>query len=199
MALPDLLTARLRLRPRTTDDIEANLAMDLDPEVHRYIFVHGAPDAGTWRERLLERIESGWPERGGLWVVEWRHRPGFLGWCGLFPLEESGLIELGYRYLRAAWGQGIATEAAAAVLEHGFWELKLDPIVAVAHPDNLASRRVLDEARFSPARAGRATTIPRSPTTGSTAAAISPRGAGYRRLRGRRRAPSAIDAAPPAV
>jgi ribosomal-protein-alanine N-acetyltransferase len=122
--------------------------MDLDPEVHRYIFVHGVPDAKTWRARLLERIESGWPEPGGLWVVEWRHRPGFLGWCGIFPLEDSGLIELGYRYVRAAWGQGIATEAAAAVLEHGFTELKLDPIVAVAHPDNLASRRVLAKLGF---------------------------------------------------
>ncbi len=73
---------------------------------------------------------------------------GLLGWCGLFPLEESGLIELGYRYVRAAWGRGIATEAAGAVLEHGFKALRLDPIVAVAHPDNLASLRVLDKLGF---------------------------------------------------
>jgi RimJ/RimL family protein N-acetyltransferase len=148
VAASELLTTRLRLRPRTVDDVEANLAMDLDPEVHRYIFVQGAPETEAWRKRLLERIESGWPAEGGLWVVEWRHRPGFLGWCGIFPLEESGLIELGYRYTRAAWGQGVATEAAGAVLEHGFRELKLDPIVAVAHPDNVASRRVLEKLGF---------------------------------------------------
>jgi RimJ/RimL family protein N-acetyltransferase len=56
---PELVTARLRLRPQTPDDVEANLAMDVDPKVHRYIFVHGAPDAETWRRRLLERIHSG--------------------------------------------------------------------------------------------------------------------------------------------
>jgi RimJ/RimL family protein N-acetyltransferase len=145
VSLPELLTTRLRLRPRTLDDLEANLAMDLDPEVHRYIFIHGSPAPLAWRARLSQRIEAGWPELGGLWVVEWREQPGFLGWCGAFPLEDSGLIELGYRYIGAAWGQGIATEAATAVLDYGFRELKLDPIVAVAHPDNRSSRRVLEK------------------------------------------------------
>jgi RimJ/RimL family protein N-acetyltransferase len=147
VAPPELVTARLRLRPRTLDDLEANLAMDLDPEVHRYIFVHGVPDARAHRAELRRRIATP-PGRGALWVVEWRARPGFLGWCGVFPLEDSGLIELGYRFARNAWGQGVATEAAAAVLDHGFRELGLDPIVAVAHPDNLASRRVLEKLGF---------------------------------------------------
>jgi RimJ/RimL family protein N-acetyltransferase len=147
VAPPELLTARLRLRPRTLDDLEANLAMDLDPEVHRYIFVHGIPDARAHRAELCRRITTP-PAQGALWVVEWRREPGFLGWCGVFPLEASGLLELGYRFVRAAWGQGIATEAAKAVLDHGFRELELDPIVAVAHPDNLASRRVLEKLGF---------------------------------------------------
>ena len=69
--------------------------------------------------------------------------PGFLGWCGLFPLEDSGLIEIGYRYVTSAWGRGIATEAARAVLDHGFRALCFDPIVAVTHPANLASQHVL--------------------------------------------------------
>ena len=148
MALPELLTARLRLRPRTMADLEANLAMDLDPEVQRYIFIHGPPDAGAQRDMLIRRIECGRAEPGGLWVVEWRQEPGFLGWCGVFPLEDSGLIELGYRYARAAWGQGVATEAAQAVLEHGFRTLGFDPIVAVTHPDNRASQRVLEKLGF---------------------------------------------------
>jgi RimJ/RimL family protein N-acetyltransferase len=144
---PELLTARLRLRPRTPADLEANLAMDLDPEVHRYIFPQGIPDAAVYRAELLRRITTP-PPQGGRWVVEWRREPGFLGWCGIIPLEGSGLIELGYRYRRAAWGRGIATEAARAVLAHGFEALRLDPIVAVAHPDNLASRRVLAKLGF---------------------------------------------------
>jgi RimJ/RimL family protein N-acetyltransferase len=141
----ELATERLRLRPRTLSDLDANLAMDLDPEVYRFIFLRGPPEPAAHRAILAERIASGWPERGGLWVIEWQGQPGFLGWCGVFPLEDSGLIEIGYRYLRAAWGQGVATEAGRAVLDHGFRSLGLDPIVAVAARDNTASRRVLEK------------------------------------------------------
>lgn len=140
-----LETARLRLRARILADLEANLAMDLCPEVHRYIYIHGPPDEAAHRAELTRRIRAGWPERGGLWVVEWRDEPGFLGWCGLLPLEGTGLIEIGYRYVPSARGRGVATEAARAVLDHGFRTLGFDPIVAVTHPDNLASHRVLEK------------------------------------------------------
>ncbi len=124
--------------------------MDLEPEVYRYIFAK-APDPEHWRARLAAQIAAGWPPVGGVWTVEWQDEPGFLGWCGLFPLEHSGLIEIGYRYRTAAWGQGIASEAARAVLEHGFRALALDPIVAVTHPANRASQRVLGKIGLRPA------------------------------------------------
>jgi len=142
--LPDLETPRLALRPCRDDDLDDWLAMDLDPLVARFIW--GAPpEPEQHREALQRRIAGGWPEMGGLWVVEQRAAPGFLGWCGLFPLEETGLIEIGYRYLPKAWGRGIATEAAACVLVEGFRAFVFDPIVAVSHPDNRASHRVLDK------------------------------------------------------
>ena len=143
-----LETARLRLRARTLADLEANLAMDLNPQVHRYVFVHGAPDEATHRSELTRRIREGWPAVGGLWIVEWRDQAGFLGWCGLLPLENTGLIEIGYRYVPEAWGRGVATEAGRAVVDHGFCVLGFDTIVAVAHPDNRASCRVLEKIGF---------------------------------------------------
>jgi RimJ/RimL family protein N-acetyltransferase len=145
-----LTTERLRLRPRTIADLEACAAMDLDPQVHRFIFGDDPPDPMEHRQRLRARIASGWPAEGGVWVVEWRHAPGFLGWCGLFPLEDSVPIEIGYRYVRGAWGQGIATEAGRAVLDHGFRALGFDPIVAVTHPANVASQRVLEKIGLQP-------------------------------------------------
>ena len=142
--LPDLETPRLTLRPRTLADLDDCLAMDLDPLVARFIW--GAPpEPEAHREVLRGRFAPDWPARGGVWAVEERAAPGFLGWCGVFPLEETGLIEIGYRYRPAAWGRGIATEAAARVLDHGFRGFRFDPIVAVSHPDNLASHRVLEK------------------------------------------------------
>jgi RimJ/RimL family protein N-acetyltransferase len=146
---PVLLTERLRLRPRTAADLDANLAMDLDPEVHRYVYIHGPPDPVVHRRELARQIEQGWPApEGALWVVEERAQPGFLGWCAVFPLQHTQQIELGYRYARQAWGRGIATEAGRAVLTHAFRELAIDPLVGVTHPDNRQSRHVLEKLGF---------------------------------------------------
>jgi len=142
--LPTLETPRLALRPRTRTDFDDCLEMDLDPLVARFIWGQ-PPDPERHREVLRGRFAADWPKRGGVWVVEERAAPGFLGWCGLFPLEETGLIEIGYRYVPTGWGRGIATEAAACLLDYGFRSFTFDPIVAVSHPDNLASHRVLQK------------------------------------------------------
>lgn len=137
---PEIETARLRLYAPRIEDLEARLAMDRDPEVMR--FIRPIPeDAAAQRADIRIRILA--PPRGAFWHIELREAPGFIGWCGVFPLQDSGLMEIGYRFRRAAWGRGLATEAATVALDYGFRELKLDPIVAVSDPDNAASQGVL--------------------------------------------------------
>jgi RimJ/RimL family protein N-acetyltransferase len=53
-----LETERLRLRPRVAADLEACLAMDMDPDVGRYLYPHGRPTKAeprpgvrAWRAR----------------------------------------------------------------------------------------------------------------------------------------------------
>jgi RimJ/RimL family protein N-acetyltransferase len=142
--LPELETPRLRLRPRTLSDFDACFAMDQDPRVAHFIWGE-PPEPESYRKVLRGRFAPDWPTRGGIWTVEERAAPGFLGWCGLFPLEETGLIEIGYRYVPEVWGRGIATEAAACALDHGFRVFQFDPIVAVVHLDNRASQRVVEK------------------------------------------------------
>ena len=46
---------------------------------------------------------------------------------------------------KAFWGHGLATEAAQVSLQYGFETLKLESIVAIVHPENGASRRVIEK------------------------------------------------------
>jgi ribosomal-protein-alanine N-acetyltransferase len=55
-------------------------------------------------------------------------------------------VEVAYLLAQAYWGQGLATEAARAALRYGFETLALDRIVAVVHPENRGSQRVLEKA-----------------------------------------------------
>jgi ribosomal-protein-alanine N-acetyltransferase len=54
-------------------------------------------------------------------------------------------VELGYTLSKDVWGKGLATEAALASVAFGFERLRLPRIVAIAHPPNRASRRVMEK------------------------------------------------------
>ena len=81
----------------------------------------------------------------GNWAVHLKGNDAFIGWVLLKHLQDSGLIEVGYRFHKKFWGKGYATEIARAVLDHGFMNLKLDKIVGITNPRNAGSQRVLEK------------------------------------------------------
>jgi RimJ/RimL family protein N-acetyltransferase len=145
---PHLSTSRLLLRPRTPADLNANLAMDLDPEIYAYYDVFfsvrkTALDPRALRKKIKSEIASGGPPRGSLWVVEWKDQPGFLGLIELFSWSVPVSTAISFRFVKSAWGQGIATEGAGAVLDFGFRVMNLPTIIALVNPANRRSQRVI--------------------------------------------------------
>ena len=141
-------TTRLLLRRLRPEDEAALIALDSDEQVMRY--VGSPPGVRTPVEivhRVRQRIEAD-QSRGGWWIVAGRHDGAFHGVGLLLPMPEGGDVEVGYRLARASWGQGIATEAAGALVDHAFARLALPRVVAVTYPENLASRRVLAKLGF---------------------------------------------------
>jgi RimJ/RimL family protein N-acetyltransferase len=67
-----------------------------------------------------------------------------IGMCGLIRREGLDDVDIGYAFLPAARGNGYAREAAAAWLARGFDAFGLARIVAITHPDNAPSQRVLE-------------------------------------------------------
>src|SRR5690349_3660976 len=122
-ASPCLYTSRLRLRPLAKSDLDANLAMDLDPEVYPYSSIdlkvrRGPVDATKLRAAIRPEIASGPPRFGIIWAVEWKHQPGFVGLVGLLPCPQPKSIALSFRLVRSEWDKGLATEAARAAVEY---------------------------------------------------------------------------------
>jgi RimJ/RimL family protein N-acetyltransferase len=140
-----LETKRLELRSATQADAPHLQALFSDPEVLRFL-PPGPPwtldDARTRIERRI-RLEA---ERGFATLIVLT-RPGgtFVGSGGLLPVENTGDVELAYHLLPSAWGRGYATEAAIAILRFGFETAKLDTIVGVAFPENVASWKVMEK------------------------------------------------------
>ncbi len=141
-----LRTSRLILNPRTLADTEASLAMDREPEVTR--FVDGPwDDAPAHLAFIKARTLGPYPAGLGYWTIRPFADPEiFLGWALLIPVDAKGPeIEIGWRLRPRAWGQGFASEAALALLRHGFDELGLEEIIAEIDARNAASIRVAEK------------------------------------------------------
>jgi ribosomal-protein-alanine N-acetyltransferase len=141
----ELETARLRLRPFTPADADDLYRLYSDPEVMRYIGQGTVRTREQTAEALAKMIDE-WEQHGfGMWALFDRRDGRFLGRCGLRPLPGTPEVELGYTLFKEAWGKGLATEAARASVAFGFEKLALPRIVAIAHPPNRASRRVMEK------------------------------------------------------
>jgi RimJ/RimL family protein N-acetyltransferase len=138
---PVLRTARLRLEPLRPEHAELLVELDADPDVLEHIIGR----ALTREESLAAfplRMDPDGDERGlGLWVGFADH--DFVGWWCLLRDADPATAELGYRLPRRAWGRGLATEGARAMLGHGFETVGLDSVWAETRTTNLASRNVL--------------------------------------------------------
>lgn len=138
-------TQRLYLRTFTVDDAGLILALNGDPAVTEYTG-DGIVDLEQARAVLTGNILPQYTLFNcGRWAVHLKQSGEFIGWCGLKNRPERQEIDLGYRFLREAWGQGFATESAAACLRYGFETLKLRRIVGRAMPANQGSIQVLEK------------------------------------------------------
>lgn len=99
------------------------------------------------RRFLATNLDHGSRYGFGLGVFRVRPGPGLVGRAGLRRLVIGGqdMVELSYALRAEAWGRGLATEMARAVLGIGFERLGLDSIVAMTLPYNAASRRVMEK------------------------------------------------------
>lgn len=155
-ALPALRTRRLTLRAFRPGDLDDLCRLDTDARVMRYVGdgkPASRPDVVAVLRRILRypNIYAGL----GCWHATRRDSREFVGWFILRYCGSTCDVEVGYRLLPPAWGQGFATEGAAALVRYGFDTLELDRIIGVTHPDNIASQRVLMKAGLADAGWGR--------------------------------------------
>lgn len=136
-----LRTARLLLRPFELTDVDDVWAYASDPEVARY---RPLPDPYT-RDHAAEFVDrqmrTDWSTTPEFAVV---YRRRVIGGVSLHVNPEHETAELGYLLGRRWWGQGLATEAAGAVVNWGFQSFQLHKVYARAHVDNRPSWRVME-------------------------------------------------------
>ena len=146
-----LETERLTLRPWNEADAPALHHWARDPEVGPR--AGWEPHASVEESARIIREVLAVPES---YAIVLKRRAGDLpvGAIALMFGAASDLArssreaELGYWVGRPLWGQGIVPEAAAALLEHAFSDLRLDAVWASYYEGNGQSRRVQEKLGF---------------------------------------------------
>lgn len=147
--MTELRSRRLVLRRCRPDDRDDFVALERDPEVMRYLH-GGAVDHGQTRPEdvtfLMPRGTE--PE---VWTARHSGDGAFVGWFCLFE-DTVEQAEIGYRLCRGAWGQGLAVEGAALLIDWGFQVGGYDRIVACTMAVNQPSRRVMERLGMTHSR-----------------------------------------------
>lgn len=142
---PVLTTRRIVLHPVSPEDEPELLSLFREPVVRRYLLDDRVVDAAWVAAEVAasrERFRTG---SAGLWALRVKGgSPGIVGFAGFRPFFDPPELQLLYGLHPDVQGRGYATEAAAAVLDHGFTALGLASAKAATDVPNRASVAVLE-------------------------------------------------------
>ena len=135
------------MRPLHIFDLDTLAAIWADPDVTLFLPNRGVPIPRENTKKSLQAFVEHWRQRGyGIWAIVADDTSQMVGYCGLRYLDELDEVEVLYGLAKAYWGRGIATQAVQASISYGFNVANLDRVIAMALPDNQASRRVIEKA-----------------------------------------------------
>ena len=141
----ELLTDRLRLRPFRRNDFASVHSYASDLSNVKYT-LFGPNTAKETKRFIAQTIESNafTPRRNYDFVIEKLDSSRVIGACSICLRAESE-AEIGYILHRDFWNNNYTTEAAKALIEFGFTELKLHRIIARCNSENIGSYRVMEK------------------------------------------------------
>lgn len=142
--LKSVTTERLVLEPSCLEHFDGLYAMNSDHQVMRFI---GAVQSREEVEQSIHRQQEYWQKYGfGWWSIFQKGKPELIGAACVQHLGriESNPLEIGWRLIPSAQGQGFATEAGRAAVHFAFEVVGVDFVTAVADPENHASTRVME-------------------------------------------------------
>jgi RimJ/RimL family protein N-acetyltransferase len=145
IAVPTIHTQQLSLVPLQPADAIILHQIYQSEGILRY-FPNPQPPPLEKVERFITSQQEHWEKfRYGNWGILPDGETLIVGWAGLQFLPELNETEIGFLLDRPFWGRGLATEAARASLKFGFDHFNLAHIIALVHPENIASRRVIEK------------------------------------------------------
>jgi RimJ/RimL family protein N-acetyltransferase len=146
-AVAPIRTQRLLIRELEAKDREPLLAFVRDPAQleHMLLFVETEEKLDAFLAMVHDSAQTE-PRLQWHFAVDDVESGRYVGSCCLMVEHDApSSAEIGYWFLREAWGKGYATEASAAMLALGFHRLGLHRIWGKCHVLNAPSAKVMEK------------------------------------------------------
>lgn len=148
-----LVKDSFRLQFELMSDKDSDLMYELDQDIEVMRFINGGKlttrkeikEVYIPRMKTYTNLDKGW----GIWKVILKQNKEFIGWILIRPMDyftdnpQFNNLEIGWRFKRANWGKGYATEAANCIKQALLKNNKLDKISAIAYEENQASINIM--------------------------------------------------------
>lgn len=133
-------TERLIIRGFDKNDYHAVYEYTSNPDVMRYI-----PEGVFTKEDAKQFVEKNMGEKVEKYPVILKESNTLIGHIVFHRYFGEHTYEIGWVFHPDYYNNGFASEAAKAVLQYGFEELKLHRIIATCQPENIGSYRVMEK------------------------------------------------------
>ena len=141
-SIPVLETERLTLRAPRHEDVKAIAVLANDRRIAENTARIPHPYRVADAEQFVATVNRRDDEACFVLMLDGT----LIGACGIDPRDDGA--ELGYWLGAGYWGRGLMTEAARAVIDYAFGDLRHETLQAGARVSNPASRRVLEKCAF---------------------------------------------------
>lgn len=147
-SLDSFQTKRLTAERLQQGHFDFVFQMHQDEKVMAYL---GGKRTRQQTTKYMEHNISHWDKHGyGIWILRVNETGYFAGRGGLrkvvFDSKEE--VEIAYGLMPEFWNKGLATEFVKAVIKVGLSQIGLSSLVCITHPDNGASKRILEKVGF---------------------------------------------------
>lgn len=144
-----LTTKRLGFSKWCEDDLRLAMGLWGDYEVTKLIDARGELSEEQVKARLLKEIDSNNTYGIQYWPIFLLESGEHVGCCGLRPYDlTKSIYEIGFHIKKDFWGQGVAYEAAGAVIKFAFEEIDAMGLFAGHNPKNSVSKNLLEKLGF---------------------------------------------------
>jgi [ribosomal protein S5]-alanine N-acetyltransferase len=140
-------TERIYTRPFTENDRDNFFLLNGDEQIMKYIRQTKSQEESAKFLREVIRDYGLFPGLGR-WAMIEKSSGRLIGMFSLLPFEQTKDVHIGYALLKNYWGHGYASEMVNAGLQYAYEVLKLPSLIALTHPENTASQKILLNNQF---------------------------------------------------